>query len=415
MRPKSPFPKVYHHKATDQDAVVVRDPDGKRRTVYLGKHNSPAAQRRYREVLAEHLAGKPVTGTRGAQRLPSEWPTVGQLAAAYLLHARRYYVGADGEPTREVENAVAAFRMLLRLHRDTPTDRFRIADLQAVRQALVDLRERNAKGRQAPDGLSRRTVNDRVGRCKRLFRWGVEQRLVPGGTWAELSALRGLAAGRCGARDNPPVEPVPRGLVDATLPHLVPTIAAAVEVQWLTGMRPTEVLSMTRRQLDTSGATWLYRMAQHKGTWRGKERVVALGPKAQAILRPRLRLEQDAPLFSGRDAWNEHRASLREQRQTPSTKQTRERDRRGREHAEEVAELLTVNEYRRHLHRAADKAGVPRWSPHRLRHAAGSRIAREAGIEAARAALGHADERSARRYASGADVAIASDVAAKLG
>ena len=126
-------------------------------------------------------------------------------------------------------------------------------------------------------------------------------------------------------------------------------------------------------------------------------------------------IEAYFPLFSGRDAWNERRAALRETRQAPLTEQTRERDRRAERHAAKVEELLTVNEYRRAIHRACDKAEAPRWSPHRLRHAAGTRIAKEAGIEAARAALGHADERMARRYASGADVSIAASVAAKLG
>jgi integrase len=216
-------------------------------------------------------------------------------------------------------------------------------------------------------------------------------------------------------RDNPPVEAVPWPLVEAVLPHLVPTIRDAVLVQWWSGMRPAEVLALTRRQLDTTGTTWLYRLSRHKGSWRGKDRVVALGPKAQAILRPRLRLEQDAPLFSGRDAWNEHRAALRAARTTPETQQTRERDKRAEKHAAGVAETLTVAEYRRAIHRACDAAELPRWSPHRLRHAAGTRIAKEIGIEAARAALGHSDVSTTRRYANGADVAIAADVAARLG
>lgn len=412
MTPKCLFPKVVHHKC-GQDVVFVRDPSGKRRTIYLGKHDSAAAQRRYREVLAEHLAGKPVASGRTAKA--SDWPTVGQLCAAYLLHATRYYVDAEGRPTREVENATIAFRMLDKLHRDTPTDRMRVVDLLAVRQALVDRRGVNEKGRQAPNGLSRRTVNDRMQRCKQVFRWGVEQGLVPGSVWHELSALRGLPQGRAGLRDNPPVEAVPWSLVEAVVPHLVPTIRDAVLVQWWSGVRPAEVLALTRRQLDTTGPTWLYRLARHKGSWRGKDRVVAFGPKAQAILRPRLRLEQDAPLFSGRDAWNEHRAALRAERSAPETKQTRDRDARAERHAAHVAEALTVAEYRRAIHRACDGAEVPRWSPHRLRHAAGTRIAKEIGIEAARAALGHSDVSTTRRYANGADAAIASDVASKLG
>jgi integrase len=410
-------PKVFHHKGTGQDAVCVRDPLGKRRMVYLGRHGSPEAQRRLREVLAEHLAGKSVATVRETRKAvaPSSWPTVAQLCAAYLLHAQRFYRDEHGHATGEVTHAAIAFRMLLQLHRDTPTDRVRISDLQAVRQALVDDRPQHERGRAARHGLSRRTINDRMARIKRLFRWGCEQGSVPGSTWHELSALRGLPKGRCGAHDNPPIEAVPWPLVESTLPYLVPTIAAVVRLQWWSGMRPAEVLALTRRQLDMSGPTWLYRLEKHKGSWRGRERVVAFGPNAQEVLRARLRLEPDLPIFSGRDAWNERRERLRAARQSPPTKQTRERDELGDVHAANVDEQITVDEYRRAIHRACDDAGVPRWSPHRLRHAAGTRIAKEAGIEAVRAILGHADVMTSRRYAHGADVAIAASTAARLG
>lgn len=415
MKPtKLRVPALFHHKATDQDAVCIRDADGKRRMIYLGRHGSPEARQRYGEVVGDYVAGRRVEAARTAKRPASVWPTVEQLCAEYMLFAARYYLDPDGKPTGEVVHATYAFEQLLGLHRATPTDQVTIADLLAVRQALVDLRPERERGRRAPNGLSRRTINDRMARIKRLFRWGVERRLVPGATWHELSALRGLPKGRSGVHDNAPVEAVPRGMVDAILPLLTPTIAAAVDVQWWTGMRPAEVLAMTRRQLDTTGKTWLYRLARHKGSWRGKERVVAIGPKAQEFLRPRLRLELDAPLFSGREAWAEFVAAKREARTSEPTKQTADRDRRAAER-EPVGEFLEVDEYRRAIHRACDKAKLPRWSPHRLRHAAGTRIAQEVGIEAARAALGHSDVSTTRRYATGADVEIAKATAAQLG
>ena len=415
--PKLRVPALFHHKASGQAAVCVRDANGKRRTVYLGKFGTVAAQRRYRQVLAESLADKPVKGVRASQAEvgASEWPSVGQLCAAYLLHAERYYRDERGEPTGEVYHAKIAFRLLLKLHRKATTDRVRIADLMVVRQALIDLRETHKHGRKCPDGLSRRTINDRMARIKRLFRWGVEQGIVPGATWHELSAFRGLPKGRSGVRDNAPVEAVTWAQVEATLAHLVPTFVDLVRLQWWSGVRPGEALALTRRQLETSGSTWLFRLARHKGSWRGRERVVALGPKAQAVLRSRLRLEQDAPIFSGRNAWTEHRERRRQSRKTPPSKQMRERDERGSAHAKQVDEWISVDEYRRAIHRACDDAGIPRWSPHRLRHAAGTRIAQEAGIEAARAALGHADVATSRRYAHGADVEIAKGIAARMG
>jgi site-specific recombinase XerD len=93
MRSGVRVPKLYHHTPTNQDAVIVRGPDGKRRTVYCGVHGSAEAQRRYREVLAQHLAGKPVVSARTANAKPSVWPTVGQLCAASGESMRRILDG----------------------------------------------------------------------------------------------------------------------------------------------------------------------------------------------------------------------------------------------------------------------------------------------------------------------------------
>jgi hypothetical protein len=76
---------------------------------------------------------------------------VGQLCAAYLLYAGTYYRDAGGNPAGDVTHATIAFDMLVKLNRDTPIDRVRIADLLAVRQALVDQRETRKHGRQAPN------------------------------------------------------------------------------------------------------------------------------------------------------------------------------------------------------------------------------------------------------------------------
>ncbi len=47
MTPKKlRVPAMFHHKASDQDAVCIRNERGKRRTIYLGKRGSAAAQRR---------------------------------------------------------------------------------------------------------------------------------------------------------------------------------------------------------------------------------------------------------------------------------------------------------------------------------------------------------------------------------
>ena len=396
-------PSIFLHKSSGQSAVVVRDPDGRRRTIYLGVHGSTAAQERYREVLSQALAGR-LVHLKPKVRQRSDWPTVGQLVADFLLHARRFYRDENGEVAREVGNFTAAIGVLLEQHSATHVDQFTVRDLFAVRQALVDC------GRYC-----RKTINDRVRRAKAVFRWGAEQELVPGSTWHQLSALRGLTVGRAGVRESPPVEAVPWGLVEPILEHLMPPMRAAVLLQWHTGLRPTEALSITRGQIDMSKDVWVFRLTRHKGTWRGLERVVCLGPKAREVLEPLMKVDPHAALISPVDAIVAMKAKKRRLRKTPPTKQMRERDRRSKRKTPYVGDFYKIDAYRKAIHRACDQAGVPRWSPHRLRHAAATRIALAEGLDACKAVLGHADIRMSSRYAHAADHVIAQAIAAKHG
>jgi hypothetical protein len=101
-------PQPIRHKASGQDVVFLRQADGRRRMVYLGPGGSPEAARRYREVLAEHLAGKTVaTSPRKVQR-PSSWPTVGHLVAEFLLHCERFYIDEHGRKSKGIISFVHA-------------------------------------------------------------------------------------------------------------------------------------------------------------------------------------------------------------------------------------------------------------------------------------------------------------------
>jgi len=63
---------------------------------------------------------------------------------------------------------------------------------------------------------------------------------------------------------------------------------------------------------------------------------------------------------------------------------------------------------------AAERPAVAKWHPHQLRHACGTRVRREAGLESARVVLGHADLRMAEHYAE-LDKARALEIASMLG
>ncbi len=313
-----------------------------------------------------------------------------------------------------------ALRPLLKLHRDTPTDRFSITDLIEVRRVFLEAEfghQRDEQGNRIEGTGKKRTrnyINACVRRIKQVFRWGTERRLVPGSVWHELSALRSLPIGRSGARESEPVEAVPWSMVEPVLERLPAPLAACVRLQWCTGMRPSEALQIRAADIDRSGDVWLYTVPKHKNQWRGRQRVVPLGPDAQKILTPLLRVD-GGYLISPRDAMAEKKEARRAARETPMTPSQRARDARNATKQPAVGDHYGIDAYRKAIHRACDQAEIPRWSPHRLRHARGTHLARTEGIEVARIALGHKDDRVTRRYAVGAELDLAVAVARKHG
>lgn len=410
-------PSPVLHKSSGQAVVVLRDENGKRRQIYLGEFGSPEAAKRYREVIALHLAGTATTTAAVKAAPAAQFPTVSRLVAEFLLHAQNHYRDEAGKVSREVQNYTVAAGPFLDVLRDRRTDSLTCADLEAVRQhwAEVEFGQRKDDDGEPIDGTGklhcRRYVNATLLRVKSILRWGTERGLVPGPVWASLSAFRSLGRGRGGLRESEPVEAIPRGVVDAILPHLPPTIAAAVELLWWSGMRAGELCSLRMRDVERGPKAWCYRPTQHKGAWKGRERVVRFGPKCIAIMSPMLTANPDAFLFTPRAAMVERKAmwaAARKSKETPSQEARRERNARK---AKSYGEQFDVETLRRAVHRACDAAGEQRFGLHRLRHAAGTRLVLTAGDEAARLQLGHADATMVRRYSRAADNVAGLDVA----
>jgi hypothetical protein len=148
-----------------------------------------------------------------------------------------------------------------------------------------------------------------------------------------LLCIEGLRRGRCGARESQPVKQVDDVVVAATLPFLCPTVRAMVQVQQLTGMRSGELVVMRGVDIDTSSDVWRYTPQHHKTVHHGHSRVIAIGPKAQEILKPFLPEDPSQFVFSPRRARDERNAAKRAARKTnvqPSQINRRKRSRRAR-------------------------------------------------------------------------------------
>jgi integrase len=326
--------------------------------------------------------------------------SVNEVILAFWKHAEQHYRHADGTPTNEPNDFRLSLRPLKELYGHTPAADFGPLALKAVRERMIEA------------GLSRGVVNQRVGRVRRLFRWAVENELVPANVLHGLQAVRGLARGRSAARETEPVRPVPVAFVDAVLPHLRPQVAAVVRLQLYSGMRPGEVVQMRACDVDTAGKVWHYRPARHKTAHRGLGRVVVLGPRCQEIVRGFLRPDLEGYLFQPREAVVALRAERRAGRKTKVP--PNQRDRRSRRPRRVPAERYSVATYGRAIARACERAGVPHWHPHQLRHTKATEIRREAGLDAARAVLGHRTPAVTEVYAE-VDMGKAAEVMGRLG
>lgn len=386
-------PKYRHHKASGQALVVIAGQEH-----YLGPWKSKASRIEYDRLIGEWLAaGRP---SMPAQTIGSGI-TVVELIERYWRFAQAYYV-KNGRPTGELKWVHDSMRPLKKLYGHTPAVEFGPLALKAVRQAIVE------------SDVSRRVVNGRVDRIRRAFKWAVAQELVPASVHQALTAVPGLRKGRTEAREPEPIGPVSNELVEATLPHLQPVVADMVRLQRLTGARPAEICIARPCDVDRNGEVWAYRPASHKTEHHGQDRVVFIGPKAQAILTPYMLRGGDAYCFCPKESEAKHNAQRREERKSPMTPSQAKRKRK-RRRARAPGEHYTVESYRRAIHRAADKADakahaenpeieadkriIPRWSPNRLRHSAATDIRARYGLEAAATVLGHAKADVTQIYA----------------
>jgi integrase len=397
-RRQNPVPIYRLHKPSGQAVVTLRDAAGHRRDIYLGVFDSEDSRAEYRRVLAEwEQSGRQVPG-------PTHDLTVSELLSSYRVHAENYYRHADGTPTREIENVRLAVRPWRQTFGHTAVVDFGPKRFKALRDDLVK------------SGLSRGVINQRMGVVKRVVGWAVSEELLPATVAHALREVDGLKRGRTEAREPEPVEPAPAAHLEAALPFMSRQVAAMAQLQALSGARAGEIVVMRTGDLNTSGPTWTYTPAKHKSEYRGLTRTIYLGPRAQEVLRPFLKTDLAAYMFSPREAEAERLARLRAGRTTPlwpsHVKHQRRKRAKGRKHP--PGDKYLVRSYWRAIMRACKAAGVPAFGTHRLRHSFGTTARTQFDLDAARAALGHQSPVVTEIYAK-RDSRLAEEVVRKIG
>ncbi|MCE9606480.1 MAG: site-specific integrase [Planctomycetia bacterium] len=399
-------PKYSRHRRSGQAFVRL---EGKQ--VQLGPwSNDPNAPSRhaYNKIVGEWIVnGRMVPRTAtGSQPL-----TINECILRYSTWAEAYYEG-------RTDSIKVACRFLRKTYGTTSAQEFGPLALQVVIAKMVE------------QDLSRGYVCDLIGRMKRFFRWCTAQQLITASVIASLECVSSPRKGKGEARETLPVVPVDDAIVDATLPHVPPTIGDMIRLQRLCGMRPGELCQLRPCDVNRVGDVWSYRPEHHKTEHRGRDRRIAIGPLGQAILAPYLDRDPDAYCFvpcevvaainaeKRKNPDLAKRRRVRKPRRLPGQAYTEDSFRRAvargceeafgmpdelrlassaysravklrKENGTAIpAALQSIEDARREAARDWRERFV--WSPNQLRHSAATSIRAKFGLEAAANVLGHA-------------------------
>ena len=271
------FPSYLLHQPTGQARVRIAGRDH-----YLGEYGSEASRIAYGQLVANLAGGVQVDPFVNVKRgstttiEPEAGLTINELVLAFLRHADSHYV-KNGKPTSEIHCLKSATRPLIDFYGFTPVDSFGPMMLKAVRQKYVEA------------GWVRDTCNKGVKRIRTIFKWGVENEMVAPATLQGLQAVAPLLAGRTVAKDNPGRLPATDEQIKAVKPHVSQLVKDLIDVQRFTGARAGELLLLTPEKLDATGKVWLFHVDGHKTEHHGHTRVIAIGAKAQAVLKRRMK------------------------------------------------------------------------------------------------------------------------------
>ena len=216
--------------------------NGKR--YYHGVWGSPEAKQNYKRFLAD-LDNPPA--------LPLRMGEVGGVLVSELATCFLTAIESQTDYT-DLSHFKRVVGFLVDIYGELSVNEFSPKKLKAVRKQMV-----------SAGTLCRRMVNSYTARIIRIIAWGVEEELAKVDVEA-LREVKELRKGKQGTYDNKPREPVPDDVVERTLLFMSPTVAAMVQVQWLTGMRPSEVFNMRVGDIDRSreNGLWYYVPESHK-------------------------------------------------------------------------------------------------------------------------------------------------------
>ncbi len=257
------IPKYCCHKRSGRAYVTI---NGKQ--IPLGVYGTRASREEYDRVIAEFLANHRQTKNAPAQR------TIAEMVDLFLDHAEVYY-RKNNVLTSEYSEFCYSLQFLLNYNSDMLASTFSITDFEAIQRQMIDYRVPEGKP-HAGKAMCRSTINRRLSRIVRVFKWAGSKKIVNPSVYHEISLIERLKKGRTPAKDHKKIKPVSDDIVEKTLPFCSPLIAAMIRIQHLTGMRPQDITGLRYDQIDRSTAlspSWVMNLSRWSrsgtiGRWR---------------------------------------------------------------------------------------------------------------------------------------------------
>ena len=354
--------------------------------IRLGRTGTPEAEAAFRQIQIQILTDPSLAS------LKPERVTVDNLCLAYLKHAQ------ENDPGH-YSTIKTAVEILLQHFAGQAVDILDTRHFLHLQKMFVE------------HGVSRKYCNALMGFIRAMLKWGTIRKLVPYQVYGEAKLISALKKGKTRAYEKPEREAVPDEIIRRTLPFMSPTVRTMVQIQRLTGMRPSEVCKMRVGDIDRTrgNGLWYYIPGSHKTERHTGKKAIPLGKPEQALLAPYLKDKRSAAaVFSPKTAmaeWHAERRANRKTKISPSQLE-RERKRAKKPAKRQPGEFYGQNSYRIAIANAIKKGNrvlpedqqIPHWFPYQLRHANATEIELEHGLDEAQAQLGHTTANMTKRY-----------------
>ncbi len=373
---------------------------------YLGKYGTKESKDNYNRLKAEWLVNRhAVTFSQ------SGCVTMAELALAFLDYAKVYY-----RDSNEIEHLRRCLRPVSEIYAKLNVEEFGPIQFETVRDWWVKSttgRKPKQEGDPAPT-CSRRYCNSQMKRLVRVIKWGVAKGMVSAAVHQTLKCVEPLKRGRVDAPEMEPVKPVDVATVELTIKHLTPVLADMVQAQLLLGCRPGELCQMTPAMIDRTNPIWEIKLSDHKTAYKGKQRTIYVGPKAQGILVKYLLRGANDPLFSPIESEKQRREAISQNRRTDPRWGNCPGSNRKTNPKKSPRPAFDTQSYSKAIANAARQAKLEPWTANRLRHTRATEIRSQFGLEAAAAILGHSEIGVTQVYAE-ADIKRAIEVVTRIG